>query len=214
MMNFRLFLFLFAASSALSLRAEETAPKSRMKEVLKARASEEAKKQPAPPATSAPASAAKTKKGEETPASPAPTAKKETAAKDIPTAPGATAPKAAEEPPTVLPKVEVRKDRITELDRQLHEQAKEIRREKKNTEQTETDKALNHPKVSKILSIFGGESSQHRAGIAQERVELMEAESDLLEAISHAKSKEEKQELEKQLDQLKAIRRDLEKSLR
>lgn len=114
----------------------------------------------------------------------------------------------------ILPKVEVRKDRITELDRQLHEQNKAIAREKKNTRQSEVDKTLNDSRVAKALSIFGGESSQHRSGIAQERVELMEAESDLLEAIAHAKTKEEKQELEKQLDQLKAMRRDLEKLLR
>ena len=39
-------------------------------------------------------------------------------------------------------------------------------------------------------------------------------EKDLIEAIAHAKSKAEKQELQKQLDELKAVRRDLEKSLR
>jgi hypothetical protein len=113
-----------------------------------------------------------------------------------------------------LPEVEVRKGRITETDIQLHEQAKEIKRETKNTKPTELDQTLNHPTVSKVLSIFGGESSRHRAGIAKERVELMEAESDLIKAIAETKTKEEKAELEKQLDHLKTYRRELEKSLR
>jgi hypothetical protein len=42
----------------------------------------------------------------------------------------------------------------------------------------------------------------------------MEAEKDLIEAIAHAKTKAEKQELQKQLDELKAVRRELEKTLR
>ena len=42
----------------------------------------------------------------------------------------------------------------------------------------------------------------------------MEEEKDLIEAIAHAKTKEEKEELRKQLDELKAMRRQLEKSLK
>jgi sensor histidine kinase regulating citrate/malate metabolism len=42
----------------------------------------------------------------------------------------------------------------------------------------------------------------------------MEAEKDLIEAIAHARTKEEKAELQKQLDELKAMRRQLDKSLR
>ena len=47
-----------------------------------------------------------------------------------------------------------------------------------------------------------------------DRVELMETEKDLIEAIARAKTKDEKKELQKQLDELKAVRRELEKSLR
>lgn len=117
-------------------------------------------------------------------------------------------------PPTVLPKVEVRNSRITELDQKIAKQEKDIEREKQNTRSTEADRALNAPKVSRIFSLFGGESSEHRAGIAQERVSLMEAEKDILEAMKTARTKEEKAELQKQLDELKAYRRELEKSLR
>lgn len=117
-------------------------------------------------------------------------------------------------PPTVLPQVEVRRSRITELDRQLHQKEKEIEREKANTRATETDLALNDMRVAKPLAIFGGESAQFRQHVASERVELLEAEKDLLEAIAHAKTREEKQELQKQLEDLKAFRRELDRSLR
>ena len=42
----------------------------------------------------------------------------------------------------------------------------------------------------------------------------MEAEKDLIEAIARAKTKDEKHALQKQLDELKAVRRELEKTLR
>jgi hypothetical protein len=42
----------------------------------------------------------------------------------------------------------------------------------------------------------------------------MEVEKDLLQAIAVANTKAEKAELQKQLDQIRAVRRDLEKTLR
>ena len=79
---------------------------------------------------------------------------------------------------------------------------------------TELDKALNDTKVSNALSILGGQSNSYRANVAKERVSLMEDEKDLLEEIAHAKTKAEKQELQKQLEEIKAMRRELEKNLR
>ncbi len=114
----------------------------------------------------------------------------------------------------MLPKVEVRRDRVTELDQQIALQEQEMAREKKNLEQTEVDKALNDSKVAKALSIFGGQSSRQRAGVAAERVNLMQEERDLLEVMRYAKTKEEKAGLQKQLDELRALRRELEKTLR
>jgi hypothetical protein len=193
------------------LRSAEDAPKSRMKEVLKARIAEDAKRVKAKqgPATASPNAAAskrpdapdaeKTKAGEATAKSPEVTEPEQTASKPA---------------PTILPKVEVKKSRITELDQKLAKQEQDIARERKNLKASEVDTALNDAKIATPLSIFGGESAQFRQRVASERVELMEAEKDLIEAIAHAKTKPEKQKLQKQLDELKSVRRELEKSLR
>ena len=189
--------------------AEETpAPKSKMREVLRARMEEDAKKSPAPPPATTPARSDKTGKTEATQAAPT------TAPKPAETGKDSAAKSVAQQPATVLPKMEVKKGRITELDQKLAKQEEEIAREKKNTQPSELDLALNDSKVAKPLSIFGGESAQFRKRIASERVELMESEKDIIEAIARAKTKKEKEELQKQLDQLRAVRRELEKSLR
>ena len=120
----------------------------------------------------------------------------------------------AAESPSVLPKVEVRKGRITELDRQVSKKNQEIAREKKAIKPTPLDETLNGPKVSTALAIFGGQSSNDRSLIAQERVSMMEDERDLIEAIAQATTKEEKDQLQKTLDSMKEMRRELEKSLR
>lgn len=130
--------------------------------------------------------------------------KADAAAKDAPKPPS----------PPVLPQVEVRKGRITELDQQLAAQEKAIAREKQNTKSSEIDKTLNDAKVARPLAIFGGESTQFRQHVANERVSLMEDEKDLIEAIAHAKTKEEKKELKKQLQILRQFRREMDKSLR
>lgn len=188
--------------------ADDTTTSARMKEILKAQLAADAKSQPVkltpPPSATA---AAKP----ETPAAPADPAPASTSTKKdaVP-----AAAKAAKEPATVLPKVEVKKDRITVLDHEIQEQEKDIAREKKNTKPSELDTALNGAKASKALSILGGNSDQNRASIAKERVSLMESERDILEAMKLAKTKEEKKELQTQLDELRAYRRSLEKNLR
>jgi hypothetical protein len=127
-----------------------------------------------------------------------------------PTTAGTVAPTA----PEVLPKVEVRKERITELDRQVDQQNREIAREKKNTKPTPLDETLNGSKVSGALALFGGQSSSDRSAIAQERVSMMEEERDMIEAIAQATTKEEKEQLQKTLNSMKEMRRELERSLR
>jgi hypothetical protein len=204
-----LLLVLLAAPCGMLRAADEPEAdtKPRMKDVLRARMAEEANKKPAP-AQPAPAQAAAAteQKPDKAPAPAKPTAP----------APKEEKPstKTADQPATVLPKVEVKKGRITELDQQIAKQEQEIAREKKNIKPTETDLALNDSKIAKPLSIFGGESAQFRKRVASERVELMEAEKDILEAMKLARTKEEKAKLQKELDELRAIRRDLEKSLR
>lgn len=194
-------IFLMAAAAAVAGFAADAPPgeekKLTPKEALKARMRAEGKKSPPPATTATPANTSAP--------DPANAGVKSPAKKDA---------RAAATPPTVLPKMEIRNSRITELDQQVAKQEREIAREKENTKPTEVDRALNDSKVAKFLSLFGGESAGHRAGIAQERVSLMEAEKDLLEAMKTARTKEEKAELQKQLDELKAFRRELEKSLR
>lgn len=202
-------LFLMVGALCPVRGAEEPETKTNMKEVLRARMAEEAKKKaPAAPApTPAPAPGTEQKPDQPAPAAQAPatatTAKEDKAAA-----------KPANQPATVLPKVEVKKGRITELDMQIAKQEQDIAREKKNLKPTETDLALNDAKIAKPLAIFGGESAQFRKRVASERVELMEAEKDILEAMKLARTKEEKEKLQKELDEIRAVRRDLEKSAR
>lgn len=117
-------------------------------------------------------------------------------------------------PATVLPEVRIRKDRITELDQQLAKQNKEIAREKQNTKPTALDETINSPKLSKAFALFGGQSSEDRSSIAKERVAMMEEEKEIMEAIAQAGTKEEKEQLQKVLDSMRTMRRELEQSLR
>jgi hypothetical protein len=193
------------AAAAFAADEKEKDTKVTSRDALNARILEEAaKKQAASPAAPAPADPA----AKSTKAAPPAAAAKQSKPKD------AAAEKAKSEPATVLPKVEVNRSRINEIDGKIIEQEKQIAQEKVNTKPTELDKALNNPKVSKALSIFGGESSSQRATVASERVKIMQEERDLLEAMKAAKTKEEKASLQQELDALRAYRRELEKSLR
>jgi hypothetical protein len=207
-------LTLLVTLMTVTLRSADEAPKSRMKDVLKARIAEDAKKAEVkkPASTSNQPASNQPKQANDQAAAEKPENEGPVTAKteDTPKRKNAV----AAEKPTVLPKVEVRKSRITELDQKLAKQEQDIARERKNLKASEVDSALNDAKIARPLSILGGESTQFRQHVASERVELMEAEKDLIEAIAHAKTKTEKQELQKQLDELKAVRRELEKSLR
>lgn len=208
---------------ATLLRAadDEKAPKPTAKELLRARMAEEAQKKNAAPAPKPSALAPTPTLPSATPPPPAPTSPAAPTEKPAPPSVAATA--AAKEAPsaqvgkeavTLMPKVEVKKTRISVLDQQLAQQDELIARERKNLKSSEADLALNDEKVAKPLAIFGGDSAQFRKRVASERVELMEVEKDLLQAIAVANTKAEKAELQKQLDQIRAVRRDLEKTLR
>ena len=215
---------------ALSAASAQEAPPSGAREALRARIAEDArqaesnrKKAPVTSvASSASTSTPATAKSPAPAAAPAsaPTA---TAAASAPTKNAAKAPAAPTPAPvspapspstSVLPQVEVRQDRITVTDVKIAEQERAIAREAKNLRASELDTALNDAKIARPLAIFGGDSSQFRSGVAGERVALMEAEKDLLEAIGQARTKEEKATLQKQLDELKAMRRQLERTMR
>ena len=119
---------------------------------------------------------------------------------------------ATENPTMLMPRVEVSKSRITELAIALHEKDVEIAREKKNIKTSALDDTLNDPDVAHKLSILGGSASSDRSRLAEERVSLLEAERDLIEQVYAARTDAERAELQKQLNELKTMRRELERS--
>jgi hypothetical protein len=187
--------------------AEEPTPKSTAKDALRARMAEGARAMP-PPAPKAATGQPK----------PAPTAPADNAAAPSPSPASAAATTPPGEAPAVLPQVEVRKGKFSERDyrlaQELNQQDQAIERERRNLKSTETDRALNDAQVSRTLSIFGGNSAAFRQKVASERVELLEAEKDLIEQIAIAQQPEEKKALQRQLDELRAMRRQLDQSLR
>ena len=194
---------LLALPAAPCLAADDAPPKTSMKDLLRARLAADAKK--APPAASK-------AKQPATPATPTP------APAPVATDESPAQPPAGKSDPTMLPQVEVRKEKYSARDHQLaldlHKQDQEIERERKNLKVSETDLALNDAKVARPLSLFGGNSAQFRQRVAAERVELLEAEKDIIEQIAIAQKPEEKKLLQGQLDQLREMRRQLDQSLR
>ena len=209
-MKTRLFLALMLVVAARAADEPE-APRPSARELLRARIAEDAKKK-GPALKSAPAQAPAKAAPTQTPPGAAAPAKEEAPAQPIPAPANNTA--TGKGPATVLPKVEVKKERLTVLDVEIAKQEEAIARERKNVKTTEADLALNDSKIAKPLAIFGGESAQFRKRVAAERVELMEAEKDILEAMKRARTREEKAELQKQLDELRIARRELDKALR
>lgn len=220
-------LALFTATLALAVdepapaKPDDSAAKPNSKEAMKTLMLEDAKRKAAEAAakTPTPGPAAKADPEAKLPAAltrpvdtPVPAVPEKSAEKKS-EATAANA-KAAAQPAAVLPKVEVTKPRITVLDVQLAEKQREIAREEKLAKPTELDKALNGSEVSKKLSILGGQSADYRAGNAAERVRILKEEADLLEAIAHTKDTKEKAELQKELDELRAYRRELEQTQR
>lgn len=204
---------LLATSLSAPLRAadEEPAKKPTRNEALRAQITEDAKKQAAAtPSTATPPTTAPAKSPAPVKTDAAPTKEKP---KDDSSAPAKSTEQAPPpEPATVLPKMEVNRSKLHPLARELYEKERELAREKELTKPTELDKALNNPKFS--VPILGGQSTSSRASIASERTALLAAEADLIEEIGRARTKEQKAELRKQLDELKKVRRDLEHAIR
>ena len=205
---------MFIACLTAGTHAEESGTANTTSEATRALLREDAKNKAAHAAPQpAPTTAPKPAKPEAAPAAtaaptPPPPTVPAPEVKAVAADPAKPAPDAA----TLLPTVEVSRSKINEINREIHEQDLAIAREQKNTKSTELDKVLNSPKVS--IPILGGQSTQYRTTIAQERVSLLEDERDILEALKLAKTKEEKAELQKELDEIKIMRRDLEKNLR
>ncbi len=115
---------------------------------------------------------------------------------------------------TTLPEMEVRQTRIYDLDITIRKLNREIAREQKKMRPTDADAALNNPKASRVMAIFGGKSADQRSAMAAERVYLLEQERELLELMKLPMSAAKLTELEQQADALRAVRRNLDIELR
>jgi len=60
---------------------------------------------------------------------------------------------------TALPEMEIRQTRIHDLDLKIRQLNRDIRREQRKVKPTDADAALNNPKASRIMSVFGGKSA-------------------------------------------------------
>ncbi|MCF7689540.1 MAG: hypothetical protein K9N01_14715 [Cephaloticoccus sp.] len=118
------------------------------------------------------------------------------------------------DPVTMMDRVTITSSRITELDVQIKKLDKEIVRAKKKIKPTELDETLNSDKTPAALLIFGGKTAGQRQSVAAERVNLMEAERDILEAMKHVRTKKEEAELNTQLNAFKTMRLQLDEILR
>ena len=79
---------------------------------------------------------------------------------------------------------------------------------------SDLDQSLNDAKAAKKFSLFGGKTTEQRESVAAERVSLMEAERDILEAMKQNKTPAELALLQKQIDDLRTVRRNLDTELR
>lgn len=125
-------------------------------------------------------------------------------------APAAAVSPAPAEAVTTLPGVEVKGHRITEIDIKIRKLEKDIAREKKKIKSTDLDKSLNDPALTKSLSIFGGKSTEQRESVSADRVNLMEAERDLLENMKQARTQAEVDMLQQKINDLRELRRNLD----
>ncbi|HRI83458.1 MAG TPA: hypothetical protein PLF88_13525, partial [Opitutaceae bacterium] len=115
---------------------------------------------------------------------------------------------------TALPEMEIRQTRIHDLDLKIRQLNRDIRREQRKVKPTDADAALNNPKASRIMSVFGGKSAEQRSSVAAERVYLMEQERDLLELMKLPMTAAKLSELEGQVAALRTVRRNLDIELR
>jgi hypothetical protein len=109
-----------------------------------------------------------------------------------------------------LPKVEVTSARIKAIDNELKKIDKQIAREKKNLKSSNLDKSLNSDKAAKAAAIFGGNSASHMVAVAATRVSMLENERSLLERLKFPRTEEDQALIEKELENLRTTRRNLD----
>jgi len=109
-----------------------------------------------------------------------------------------------------LPKIQVTAQRIKSIDKDIKRLDKMIAREKAKVKSSDLDRALNNEKLARAAAIFGGNSSDHLAAVAATRVALLENERDVLEAMKRPTTLDELAVMEKQVEQLRETRRNLD----
>jgi len=109
-----------------------------------------------------------------------------------------------------LPKVEVTSARVKAIDAELKKIDKQIAREKKKMKSTDLDKSLNSDKLAKSAAIFGGNSASHMEAVAATRVALLENERVMLERLKFPRTEEDRALIEKELENLRTTRRNLD----
>ena len=119
----------------------------------------------------------------------------------------------AEKEVTVIQDFVVNSRRISDLDIEIKKLNKKIVRYSKRIKRTDLDKTLNSGDNPKILNIFGGNTANQREAIAYERVSLMEAERDILEAMKYVQTHQKDKQLKKQLNAIRTMITQLESNL-
>ena len=109
-----------------------------------------------------------------------------------------------------LPKIEVTAQRIKKLDKDIKRLDKMIARETKKVKSTQLDKALNNPQLTRAAALFGGNSAEHLSAVAATRVALLENERRVLEAMKRPATLDELAMMEKEIEQLRITRRNLD----
>lgn len=115
---------------------------------------------------------------------------------------------------TVIQDFVVNSRRISDLDIEIKKLNKKIKRYSKQVKPTDLDQTLNSSDNPKVLNIFGGNTAEQREAIAYERVSLMEAERDILEAMKYVQTHQKDKELKKQLNAIRTMITQLEQNLR
>lgn len=109
-----------------------------------------------------------------------------------------------------LPKIQVTAQRIKKIDKEIKRLDRLIERETEKVKSSQLDRTLNNEKLSRTAAIFGGNSSEHLSAVAATRVALLENERDVLEAMKRPTTLEELAIMEKEIEQLRLTRRNLD----
>jgi len=124
--------------------------------------------------------------------------------------PAAQAAPARDSEVLTLPTIQVTAGRVKELDRAIKKLDKAISREKKNLKASDLDKALNNATLAKAAAVFGGNSAAYLETVAATRVRYMEAERDLLSDMKEPRTLQDLAILQKELDEIRVMQRELD----